>query len=157
MCAPGWRNGIRRGLKILRPQGRVGSTPTPGTSIHTTYWRNVFVSRFCVRHFCHTLVILSVDVLREQLCGIVKVFARRDVVTLKNAFRFVAANAHRHAARDASANEVAHASAPEIVRNKPRVLQPRLLVGLFNWNEAADSSFDARRAPRLIQAPNRLS
>ena len=28
---PGWRNGIRRGLKILRPQGRVGSTPTPGT------------------------------------------------------------------------------------------------------------------------------
>ena len=29
---PGWRNGRRRGLKILRPQGRVGSNPTPGTA-----------------------------------------------------------------------------------------------------------------------------
>ena len=28
---PGWRNGRRKGLKILRPQGHVGSTPTPGT------------------------------------------------------------------------------------------------------------------------------
>ena len=28
---PGWRNGIRRGLKIPGPQGRVGSTPTLGT------------------------------------------------------------------------------------------------------------------------------
>ena len=29
---PEWRNGRRRGLKIPRPQGRVGSTPTSGTS-----------------------------------------------------------------------------------------------------------------------------
>ena len=28
---PGWRNGLRRGLKILDPKGFVGSTPTPGT------------------------------------------------------------------------------------------------------------------------------
>ena len=28
---PGWRNGRRRGLKIPRPQGHVGSSPTPGT------------------------------------------------------------------------------------------------------------------------------
>jgi hypothetical protein len=32
LFTPGWRNGIRRGLKILGPQGRVGSTPTPGIS-----------------------------------------------------------------------------------------------------------------------------
>ena len=29
---PGWRNGRRGGLKILCPQGRVGSNPTLGTS-----------------------------------------------------------------------------------------------------------------------------
>ena len=28
---PGWRNGRRGGLKIRCPQGRVGSSPTPGT------------------------------------------------------------------------------------------------------------------------------
>ncbi|TSC91207.1 MAG: hypothetical protein CEN90_589 [Parcubacteria group bacterium Licking1014_17] len=28
---PGWRNGIREGLKILCPQGLVGPSPTPGT------------------------------------------------------------------------------------------------------------------------------
>ena len=28
---PGWRNGLRRGLKILDPKGFVGSIPTPGT------------------------------------------------------------------------------------------------------------------------------
>jgi hypothetical protein len=28
---PGWRNGIRKGLKIPGPKGCVGSTPTPGT------------------------------------------------------------------------------------------------------------------------------
>ncbi len=28
---PGWRNGLRRGLKILDPKGFVGSNPTPGT------------------------------------------------------------------------------------------------------------------------------
>lgn len=28
---PKWRNGRRAGLKILCPQGRVGSTPTFGT------------------------------------------------------------------------------------------------------------------------------
>ena len=27
---PGWRNGLRRGLKILDPNGFVGSNPTPG-------------------------------------------------------------------------------------------------------------------------------
>src|SRR3989344_2375756 len=27
----GWRNGRRTGLKILRPQGHVGSTPAPST------------------------------------------------------------------------------------------------------------------------------
>lgn len=30
---PGWRNGIRKGLKILGPQGLVGSSPTPGIKI----------------------------------------------------------------------------------------------------------------------------
>jgi hypothetical protein len=30
---PGWRNGIREGLKILCSKGHVGSTPTPGTTI----------------------------------------------------------------------------------------------------------------------------
>ena len=29
---PGWRNGLRRGLKILDPKGFVGPNPTPGTS-----------------------------------------------------------------------------------------------------------------------------
>src|SRR4028118_1260519 len=29
---PEWRNGRRRGLKILRLHGRVGSTPTSGTN-----------------------------------------------------------------------------------------------------------------------------
>lgn len=28
---PGGETGIRKGLKIPRPQGHVGSTPTPGT------------------------------------------------------------------------------------------------------------------------------
>jgi hypothetical protein len=28
---PGWRNGLRGGLKILDPKGFVGSNPTPGT------------------------------------------------------------------------------------------------------------------------------
>ena len=32
MFLPGWRNGRRRGLKIPRSQGRVGSSPTPGTT-----------------------------------------------------------------------------------------------------------------------------
>ena len=33
LCAalPGWRNGRRMRLKIVCPQGRVGSSPTPGT------------------------------------------------------------------------------------------------------------------------------
>jgi hypothetical protein len=30
---PGWRNGLRRGLKILDPKGFVGSNPTPGTNV----------------------------------------------------------------------------------------------------------------------------
>lgn len=30
---PEWRNGRRRGLKILRPQGRAGSTPASGTNL----------------------------------------------------------------------------------------------------------------------------
>ena len=30
---PGWRNGSRSGLKNRSPNGRVGSTPTPGTAI----------------------------------------------------------------------------------------------------------------------------
>ena len=30
---PGWRNGLRRGLKILDPKGFVGPNPTPGTKI----------------------------------------------------------------------------------------------------------------------------
>lgn len=29
---PGWRNGIRRGLKIPGSHGHEGSTPSPGTS-----------------------------------------------------------------------------------------------------------------------------
>ncbi len=29
---PGWRNGIREGLKILCSQELVGSSPTPGTN-----------------------------------------------------------------------------------------------------------------------------
>gem|GEM_PF-2037158 len=29
---PGWRNGLRRGLKILDPKGFVGPNPTPGTN-----------------------------------------------------------------------------------------------------------------------------
>ena len=28
---PGWRNGLRRRLKIFDPKGFVGSSPTPGT------------------------------------------------------------------------------------------------------------------------------
>lgn len=35
---PGWRNGLRRGLKILDPYGFVGSTPTPGTTIVILYF-----------------------------------------------------------------------------------------------------------------------
>ena len=31
-----WRNGIRRGFKILGPQGRLGSTPSGATERHTT-------------------------------------------------------------------------------------------------------------------------
>jgi hypothetical protein len=31
---PGWRNGIREGLKIPWSQGLVGSSPTPGTLIY---------------------------------------------------------------------------------------------------------------------------
>ncbi|KKU98977.1 MAG: hypothetical protein UY32_C0009G0006 [Candidatus Jorgensenbacteria bacterium GW2011_GWC1_48_8] len=30
---PGWRNGLRRGLKILDSKGFVGSNPTPGTRV----------------------------------------------------------------------------------------------------------------------------
>jgi hypothetical protein len=34
---PGWRNGLRRGLKILDPKGFVGSNPTPGTQIYNQH------------------------------------------------------------------------------------------------------------------------
>ena len=34
---PGWRNGLRRGLKILDPNRFVGSNPTPGTQQNPAY------------------------------------------------------------------------------------------------------------------------
>jgi hypothetical protein len=36
---PGWRNGIRGGLKIPCPQGRAGSTPAPGTNRSPVFMR----------------------------------------------------------------------------------------------------------------------
>ena len=36
---PGWRNGIREGLKILCQQWLVGSSPTPGTGMYAVLSR----------------------------------------------------------------------------------------------------------------------
>lgn len=60
-CRPGWRNGSRDGLKIRCPRGRVGSTPTPGTTVtsphETSGPENLQVKRRCWRRsdlsFCH--------------------------------------------------------------------------------------------------------
>ena len=40
---PGWRNGLRRGLKILDSKGFVGSNPTPGTKKSPNIFGDFFV------------------------------------------------------------------------------------------------------------------
>jgi hypothetical protein len=104
-CAlPGWRNGIRRGLKILGPQGRVGSTPTPGIdTIHVRIERHprTGCSRSCRRGtFPSCTVVLTIlavagiaavaccapsDLALRALRGGVDAFLAKDVADIRGA------------------------------------------------------------------------
>ena len=58
---PGWRNGIRGGLKIPCPPGRAGSTPAPGTIKSPMFMRLFEGSLFIVPCACPTFSDLGLN------------------------------------------------------------------------------------------------
>ena len=150
---PGWRNGRRGGLKNLCPKGRVGSNPTPGTSVHigsrrgSAQQRLDDSARVRAAPSARTRSVTCRHAIRAQRS------ARRSAAGTPPPRRVCARTRRAHAA---SSSPCARRAVPPRSRPPPSASARRRVVrrraGRTRWRGAAAATADHREQHLLLAA-----